>query len=61
MCYFCEGGKDFSIVKKKYGEQWPFENEVVFHDENVFAIVGAAPQVIPYVLILPYRHIYSVL
>ena len=60
MCYFCEEGKDFSIVKKKYGEQWPFENEVVFHDENVFAIVGAAPQVIPYVLILPYRHIYSV-
>lgn len=60
MCYFCEEGKDFSIAKRKLGSEWPFENEIVYADENVFSIVGSAPQVIPYILILPYRHIYSV-
>lgn len=59
-CYFCEEGKDFAVAKRRLGDLWPYENEVVFHDENVFAIVGASPQVIPYILILPYRHIYSV-
>ena len=59
-CYFCEEGKDFSIVKKRYGNIWSYDNEVIFHDDNIFAIVGASPQVVPYILILPYRHIYSV-
>lgn len=58
-CYFCEEGKNFATAKQRLGDLWPYENEVVFHDENVFAIVGASPQVIPYILILPYRHIYS--
>lgn len=31
-----------------------------FYNESVFAIVGASPQVVLYVLILSYRHIYSV-
>lgn len=58
-CYFCEEGKDFSISKKRLGDSWPYKNDVVFHDDKVFAVVGVAPQVVPYVLILPYRHIYS--
>lgn len=58
-CYFCKVGKNFSVAKTKLGEQWPFENDVVYYDEAVFAVVGSAPQVIPYILILPYRHIFS--
>lgn len=58
-CYFCEEGKDFMVAKRRLGHLWPYENEVVFYDESVFAIAGASPQVVPYVLILPYRHIYS--
>ena len=58
-CYFCREGRNFAIAKERLGLSWPFENEVVYYDDNIFAIVGSSPQVVPYLLILPYRHIYS--
>lgn len=58
-CYFCIEGRDFSVAKKKLGPPWPFENDVVYNNSTVFAVIGSAPQVIPYILILPYRHIFS--
>lgn len=58
-CYFCMEGRDFSIAKSKLGCQWPFDNDVVYSSGTVFAVIGFAPQVIPYILILPYRHIFS--
>lgn len=58
-CYFCIQGRDFSVAKRKLGDQWPFEHDVVYSNDTVFAVVGFSPQVIPYILILPYRHIYS--
>ena len=58
-CRFCREGKDFSVAKERLGEEWPYENDVVYHDDNIYAIIGASPQVVPYILVLPYRHIFS--
>ena len=59
-CVFCNEGSDFSYSKSFLGDNWPFQNRVVYSDDYVFAIVGYSPQVCPYILIIPYRHIYSV-
>ena len=58
-CYFCKEAQDFSAARARLPEDWPFENEIVYSDEYVFSIVGSGPQVVPYVLILPRRHVCS--
>lgn len=58
-CYFCEEAQDFSAARKRLPKDWPFENEIIYCDEYIFSIVGSGPQVVPYVLILPKRHVYS--
>lgn len=60
MCVFCEEGFDFSRARDFLGNQWPYPNRVVFYDQFLFAVVGYGPQVCPYILIIPYRHIYSI-
>ena len=58
-CYFCEEALNFSKGRLRLPSDWPYADEVVYYDENVFSIVGSSPQVSPYLLILPKRHIYS--
>lgn len=58
-CVFCKEGTDFSYAKSFLGNKWPFQNRVVYSDKHLFAVVGYGPQVCPYVLIIPYRHILS--
>lgn len=58
-CIFCEEGANFSYAKSFLGDDWPFQNRVIYSDNCVFAIVGYGPQVCPYLLIIPYRHICS--
>ena len=58
-CIFCEEGSNFSFSKTFLNHRWPYPDRVVFSDESVFAVVGSGPQVVPYILMIPYRHIYS--
>lgn len=60
-CIFCSEGKSFLKAKDFLGDKWPYPNRVVFFDSNVYAVVGYSPQVVPYILIIPYRHINSML
>lgn len=59
QCVFCEEGLDFSSAKSFLGKAWPYPNRVVYSDSNIFCVVGYSPQVYPYILAVPYRHIYS--
>ena len=58
-CIFCKEGSNFSYAKTFLGESWPYNNRIVFSDEYIFSVVGYGPQVDPYILIIPYRHINS--
>lgn len=58
-CLFCAEGRSFSVSRKFLGDKWPYSDRIVFFDSNVFAVAGYGPQVIPYILIVPYRHINS--
>ena len=60
-CIFCAEGKSFLKAKEFLGDRWPYPNRVVFFDSNVYAVVGYIPQVVPYILIIPYRHINYIL
>ena len=58
-CYFCEEGMEFSSAKKRLPADWPYEDEIIYYDKYIFSIVGSGPQTVPYILILPKRHIFS--
>jgi diadenosine tetraphosphate (Ap4A) HIT family hydrolase len=58
-CYFCKEALDYSSAKERLPKDWPYDDEIIYHDDNIFSIVGSGPQVVPYVLILPKRHIFS--
>lgn len=59
-CIFCSEGECFSNAKSFLGDRWIYPDRVVYYDNNVYAVVGYSPQVVPYILIIPYRHIHSV-
>ena len=58
-CIFCEEGNDFSYCKSFLGKEWIYNDRVVYHNRFVFAVVGYGPQVDPYIIIIPYRHMVS--
>jgi len=58
-CVFCKEGADFSSAISFLGTDWPYKDRIVYSDNYLFSVVGYGPQVSPYVLIIPYRHIFS--
>lgn len=58
-CFFCSEGKDFSYSRSIMGEDWPYMDRVVYSNDHVYAVAGYGPQIAPYVLVIPFRHMKS--
>jgi diadenosine tetraphosphate (Ap4A) HIT family hydrolase len=60
-CVFCEESKSPSGYVREYlGPRWPFENRILFCDELAYCVPGYSPQVYPYFLVIPRRHVFNV-
>ena len=59
QCVFCEEANDFASAHLFLGKQWPYRDRVVYSDPYIFTVVGYSPQVCPYILIIPRRHIFA--
>jgi diadenosine tetraphosphate (Ap4A) HIT family hydrolase len=59
MCPFCSEAAHAAYGRSLLGDGWPFPDRVLFDRGEAFAIAGYGPQVFPYVLVLPRRHVVS--
>ncbi|MCL2801498.1 MAG: HIT domain-containing protein [Treponema sp.] len=59
MCIFCDEIKNPKLAKQLLGEEFQYEDRVLYSDDYVLALAGYGPQVFPYVLVLTKRHINS--
>ena len=58
-CIFCREGSEPSISRQFLGKEWPYIDRILHSDQYFYVIAGLGPQVSPYMLIVPYRHLLS--
>src|SRR5687768_11357291 len=58
-CPFCLEIVDLSYSANFLPVNWPFRGRVLSEDENAIALAGYGPQIYPYALVLPRRHVHS--
>lgn len=58
-CPFCLEVNDPSYALSFLGEEWPFPDRLLSHHEGAISVAGYGPQVFPYALVVPRRHIHS--
>jgi len=55
-CTFCLESKLPAIARGFLGQDWPYEDRILYDNEHVFAVPGVGPQVYPYALVVSRRH-----
>lgn len=58
-CAFCLESARPEYANVFLGGDWPYSGRVIFSHHEAFAVPGYGPQVFPYALIIPRRHIRS--
>lgn len=58
-CVFCHEANEFPFCKLFLGSQWPYDDRVIYDDRYIYVVAAIGPQVNPYILIIPKRHIVS--
>jgi len=55
-CPFCIEQSHPEALSQLLEVEWPFEDRLIYADAQAFLIPGLAPQLYPYLLLLPRRH-----
>lgn len=61
MCIFCEEIRNPGMARKIFGKNFMYDDRIIYSDKNILAMPGYGPQVYPYMLVMPRRHISSFL
>ena len=59
QCVFCREAANFTVAHTFLGDRWPYRDRIIYSDPYVFTVAGYSPQVCPYLLIIPRRHIFA--
>jgi diadenosine tetraphosphate (Ap4A) HIT family hydrolase len=60
-CLFCVESQIPENARTFLSDEWPFENRLIYADDLTYAVPGYSPQIYPYALVLPRRHVFSML